>query len=69
MNVVPEPAWNLLVPLVRARCPRLTPADIADSQGRVDLLSAKIQCRHWISRDRARALVLTLLAETGAITL
>jgi hypothetical protein len=67
MNMVPAAIWPELVARVRSRCPRLTPADLQECQHRVDLLSARIQNRHWISRDRARALVLDELRALGAI--
>ncbi len=58
MNIIPEAAWPAVVEALRQHCPRLTPADFADSGRRVDLLTAKIQNRHWISRIAARRVVM-----------
>jgi len=55
--------WEALLPLLRERCPRLTEADLADARPRVDLLSAKIQNRHWVDRVTARRLVLELVEQ------
>jgi hypothetical protein len=58
MNVLADADWKQLVAAVRPQCPRLTPLDVEEAQQRVDLLSAKIQNRHWCSRDAARRLVI-----------
>lgn len=63
MNVLSEDEWNRLLPELRARCPRLTEDDLAGAERRIDLLSAKIQNRHWIDRVTARRTVLALLDE------
>jgi len=61
-NMISDEDWQRLLPLLRERCPRLTPADLEDADQRLDLLSAKIQNRHWVDRVSARRLVLELLA-------
>lgn len=65
MNVIPVDKWPLLEPLLRKACPRLTPTDLAEAQRRVDLLTAKIQNRHWMDRVAARRVVLGLLQQAG----
>jgi hypothetical protein len=65
MNMIPDDIWSRVLPLVRNRCPRLTEQDIAEAQQRVDLLTAKIQNRHWCDRITARRTVLQLLQECG----
>lgn len=65
MNVIPEAAWATLEPLLKKSCPRLTPLDLVESQRRVDLLTAKIQNRHWMDRVAARRVVLGLLQQSG----
>ena len=59
-NQIPDAEWQQLLPKLRERCPRLTEADLADAGQRVDLLSAKIQNRHWVDRVTARRIVLEL---------
>lgn len=61
MSVIVEATWDRLLPLLRERCPRLTPADIEAVERRSDLLAAKIQNRHWVDRQTAERLVLELL--------
>ncbi len=67
MLEIPNDAWRTIEPRLRERCPRLTPSDLAESQQRVDLITAKIQNRHWISRQDARRIVLTLMKEAGIL--
>jgi len=66
MNVLTEPQWNALLPRLRVACPRLTAADLEEAKCRVDLLTAKIQNRHWCSRTLAQRTVLKLLDDTQA---
>lgn len=65
MNVIPAEQWSSLEPLLRKHCPRLTPADLAEADRRVDLLTAKIQNRHWMDRIASRRLVLALMQQAG----
>ena len=65
MNVLSESQWATLEPLLKKACPNLTPQDLTDSQLRVDILTAKIQNRHWIDRVEAQRLVLGLLQQAG----
>lgn len=65
MSLLPDADWQRLLPLVRARCPRLTPADFAECGQRSELLAAKIQNRHWVSRTTAQRLLVALRAEAG----
>ena len=65
MNMIPDETWQRLLPSLRARCPRLTEDDILDAHQRIDLLSAKIQNRHWVDRVTARRIVLELLDQTA----
>jgi hypothetical protein len=58
MNVLADADWQRLTDAIRPQCPRLTASDLAEAEQRVDLLCAKIQNRHWCSRDSARRLVL-----------
>ena len=67
MNVLADTDWATLTAAVRGHCPRLTPSDLVEAERRVDLLCAKIQFRHWISRDRARRLVLGEMGRLGII--
>jgi hypothetical protein len=39
--------------------------DLQECQGRIDLLTAKIQNRHWVSRSDAQRTVLGALAALG----
>lgn len=65
MNVIPADKLPALESLLRKACPRLTPVDLAEAQGRVDLLTAKIQNRHWMDRVAARRVVLGLMQQAG----
>jgi hypothetical protein len=67
VNIISDDVWRKIEPGLRQRCPRLTPADLVEAQQRVDLLTAKIQNRHWISREAARRIVLGLLKDAGAL--
>lgn len=62
MSVLDPDAWEALVAEVRRRCPRLTDRDLAECQRRLDILAAKIQNRHWVSRREAERLLRALLA-------
>ena len=65
MNEIPAAIWAKILPEVTKRCPRLTPLDLSEAQGRIDLLTAKIQNRHWVSKIEARRLILVLLKDAG----
>ena len=65
MNVIPADKWLALVTLLKKQCPRLTPLDLVESQYRLDLLTAKIQNRHWMDRVAARRVVLALMQQAG----
>lgn len=65
MNVIPEDKWAALEPLLKKSCPRLTPLDLAECQRRVDILTAKIQNRHWMDRVAAQRVVLALMQQAG----
>ena len=63
MNMIPDDRWQKLLPMLRQRCPRLTEQDLAECEQRVDLLTAKVQNRHWVDKVTARRTVFALLAE------
>ena len=65
MNVLTEDQWQKLIPKLRASCPRLTDQDLAEAKGRVDLLTAKVQNRHWIDKVTARRAVFAALVDAG----
>ena len=67
VNIISDDIWRKIEPTLRQRCPRLTPTDLQETQRRIDLVIAKIQNRHWISREEARRIVLGLLKEVGAL--
>jgi hypothetical protein len=67
VNTISDDVWRKIEPTLKQRCPRLTPADLAEAQQRVDLLTAKIQNRHWISKEAARRIVLGLLKDAGVL--
>ncbi len=67
MNILSESDWAKVEPAIRAACPRLTATDLAEAQRRVDLLAAKIQSRHWISKVEAQRLVLAVLHRAGVL--
>ena len=67
MNMIPPETWQKILPALRAKCPRLTEQDLREAEQRVDLLTAKIQNRHWVNRLVARRLVLDLLRGEGAL--
>ncbi len=66
MNQIDTAHWQRLLPRLRETCPLVTATDLDDCGQRLDLLSAKIQNRHWVDRLAARRLVLQLLAATKA---
>ena len=65
MNTLPDATWSQLIPKIKATCPRLTEMDLQECQSRIDLLTAKIQNRHWVSRSNAQRTVLGALAALG----
>ncbi|HAT10868.1 MAG TPA: hypothetical protein DCS97_09815 [Planctomycetes bacterium] len=65
MNLLSDSQWSALEPLVKKACPRLTPLDLVESQRRIDLLTAKIQSRHWMDRVAAQRVVIGLLDKAG----
>ena len=66
MTLSPE-QWEALLPELRSRCPRLTPTDLDECERRSDILIAKIQNRHWISKDDAMRLLWELLQKRGLL--
>ena len=69
MHTIPNAVWQSVEPKLKLRCPRLTVSDLAEAQQRIDLLSAKIQSRHWVSKEEGRRIVLSVLKEVGALAL
>ena len=67
MNILTDAEWTTLIPAMKKACPRLTADDLAECQQRVDLLTAKIQSRHWISRVEAQNVVFTVLHQQGIL--
>jgi len=67
MNMIPDAQWSRLLPALRSACPRLTEQDLTECEQRVDLLTAKIQNRHWIEKHAARRLAMKLLGEAAAL--
>lgn len=67
MNIIPDANWPAVEKTLKASCPRLTASDFAEAQKRVDLLTAKIQNRHWISRIEARRTVFLAMQSNGVI--
>jgi len=67
MLTIPDDQWTQLLPKLRLQCPRLTPLDLEECLKRIDLLTAKIQNRHWVNRITARRTVLSLLQQTGGV--
>lgn len=65
MNVIPADKWSAFETLLKKQCPRLTPTDLAEAQRRVDILTAKIQNRHWMDRVAARRVLFALMQQTG----
>jgi len=67
VNQIPDAAYQTILPKLKAACPRLTDLDLREAQQRIDLLIAKIQNRHWVSKIVARRTVLGLLNQAGII--
>ncbi len=67
MNQIPDPVYQQIVPGLKKACPRLTELDLREAQQRIDLLTAKIQNRHWVSKIVARRTVLGLLKQAGTV--
>ena len=67
MLTIPDDQWQQLLPKLRKQCPRLTALDLSECQQRIDLLTAKIQNRHWVNRVVARRTVLAMLQSTGGV--
>lgn len=65
MSLFTDADWQKLLPLVRARCPRLTPTDLAECGRCSEALEAKIQNRHWLSKTAARRLLVAMRTEAG----
>ena len=65
MNILSDDVWRKIEGPLRKQCPRLTREDLAEAQSRIDLLIAKIQNRHWISKTEARLIVLGLIKDAG----
>ena len=63
VNQIPDPLYQQIVPGLKKACPRLTELDLREAQQRIDLLTAKIQNRHWVSKIVARRTVLALLQQ------
>ena len=66
VNQIPDPLYQQIVPGLKKACPRLTELDLREAQQRIDLLTAKIQNRHWVSKIVARRTVLALMQQAGS---
>ncbi len=67
MNVLTAEQWQSVLPKLRETCPRLTEQDLRECECRVDLLTAKVQNRHWVSKVVAKRTVLGLLDRAGIL--
>lgn len=56
-----EEAWLEALPAIRKSFERITEDDLRDCGRRIDLLTAKVQNRHWVDRVTARRMVLSVL--------
>jgi hypothetical protein len=63
-NMLNDDQWQRLLPALRERFDRLTEQDLSDCGQRLDLLTAKVQNRHWIDRIQAQRLVLRVATNT-----
>lgn len=66
MQQIPDSLWSRMLPKIKELCPRLTAEDLKECEQRVDLLTAKIQNRHWISRHQAETTALAILKQAEA---
>ena len=66
MQEIPENVWSRMLPKIKELCPRLTAEDLSEATGRFDLLTAKIQNRHWVSRKDAEATAFSILKDAEA---
>ncbi len=69
MNQIPDAAWQAILPKLKLAAPRLTEMDLREAQQRIDLLTAKLQNRHWVSKIVARRTILGLLKQAGAVSI
>lgn len=63
MHTIPAAIWPQVRQCLLEHCSRLTTADLAECALRPDLIVARIQFRHWVSRSEAAALVARIIEE------
>ena len=69
MKRMDDAVWAHVAAALKQSCPRITEQDLSECEQRIDLLVAKIQNRHWVSRTKAEELAFVMLkdAEASAI--
>ena len=66
MQQIPEPIWQRMLPKIKELCPRLTAEDLSECALRFDILTAKIQNRHWVSRKDAESTAFSIMKDAEA---
>lgn len=66
MQQIPDSLWTRMLPKIKELCPRLTSSDLKECEQRLDLLCAKIQNRHWVSRHDAETTAFAILKQAEA---
>ncbi len=66
MQQIPEPVWSRMLPKINELCPRITTEDLGECEQRFDLLTAKIQNRHWVSRTDAEKTAFAIMKDAEA---
>jgi hypothetical protein len=66
MLQISDSTWSRMLPKIKDLCPRLSPQDLSECEQRIDLLTAKIQNRHWVSRTDAESTAFMILKDAEA---
>lgn len=66
MKRIDDSQWAQVSAAVKTSCPRVSVQDLSECEQRIDLLIAKIQNRHWISRTAAQGLAFVMLKDAEA---
>ncbi|TVR11685.1 MAG: hypothetical protein EA401_10480 [Planctomycetota bacterium] len=61
INTLSDEQWQAALPSLRTTFHRLTEADLRDCGQRLDLLTGKVQNRHWLDRITAQRQVLQVV--------
>ena len=66
MKRIPDNVWAQVSGAIKKSCERISEQELNECEQRIDLLVAKIQNRHWVSRTKAEELAVMVVKDAEA---